>query len=602
MYVLTRRTNFALGLLFLALSAVAAAQDNSWWNDGWDYRKEILFDMSPSGAGTDTDVNDVAVLLRLSSANFGYFGNTLETGDDIRFVASDDLTPLSFYIERYDAINEIALIWVRVPKLAVSGQIQSILMYYGNEDAVAASDPKSVFDATTRLVFDFSESATPGDKTAFGNSPTAATTTSLDEGLIAKSARFEGAASEIELPPSPGLAVDATTGFSTSFWLRMPDPAVAQAVVLRQVDIDGNDSVQIGLREGFVFALFAQPEDAVEIAAATQPLLPNTWAHVAVTVGLDETRIYVNGDIVARGASISRTFDGNWLLGDPSGAFVGDLDQFMMFATEQTEARIRFSARNEAPFGTVSIFGDDARNESAGGHPNYFATTMRNVTPDGWVVIVILAVMFVISLWVMWIKIQLLSRVSKANKRFLKNYQQLGADPLGLDRIGNTDASADKDFGLSTLFPVYSAGAVEVRKRLDQQSASVGAARAGFSGETIAAVRASIDAVLIRQRQKLNSLMVLLTIAISGGPFLGLLGTVVGVMITFAAIAESGDVNVNSIAPGIAAALVATVAGLAVAIPALFGYNYLGSKIKEIDANMQVFADEYLTRIAEHYS
>jgi biopolymer transport protein ExbB len=62
--------------------------------------------------------------------------------------------------------------------------------------------------------------------------------------------------------------------------------------------------------------------------------------------------------------------------------------------------------------------------------------------------------------------------------------------------------------------------------------------------------------------------MVMLTIAISGGPFLGLLGTVVGVMITFAAIAASGDVNVNAIAPGIAAALAATVAGLAVAIPA----------------------------------
>ena len=115
-------------------------------------------------------------------------------------------------------------------------------------------------------------------------------------------------------------------------------------------------------------------------------------------------------------------------------------------------------------------------------------------------------------------------------------------------------------------------------------------------------MRASIDAAGIRQRQKLNNLMVLLTIAISGGPFLGLLGTVVGVMITFAAIAASGDVNVNAIAPGIAAALVATVAGLVVAIPALFGYNYLGAKIKDIDANTQVFADEFLTRIAEHYT
>ena len=96
--------------------------------------------------------------------------------------------------------------------------------------------------------------------------------------------------------------------------------------------------------------------------------------------------------------------------------------------------------------------------------------------------------------------------------------------------------------------------------------------------------------------------MVLLTIAIAGGPFLGLLGTVVGVMITFAAIAASGDVNVNSIAPGIAAALVATVAGLGVAIPALFGYNWLNTRIKNVSADMRVFVDEFVTRIAEHYS
>ena len=94
----------------------------------------------------------------------------------------------------------------------------------------------------------------------------------------------------------------------------------------------------------------------------------------------------------------------------------------------------------------------------------------------------------------------------------------------------------------------------------------------------------------------------LLTIAISGGPFLGLLGTVVGVMITFAAIAAAGDVNVNSIAPGIAAALVATVAGLAVAIPALFGYNWLSIQIKNVYADTQVFADEFVTRSAELYS
>ena len=86
----------------------------------------------------------------------------------------------------------------------------------------------------------------------------------------------------------------------------------------------------------------------------------------------------------------------------------------------------------------------------------------------------------------------------------------------------------------------------------------------------------------MRENHALNDGLVFLTISIAGGPFMGLLGTVVGVMITFAAIAATGEVNINAIAPGIAAALVATVAGLLVAIPALLGYNYLVSRMKTV--------------------
>jgi biopolymer transport protein ExbB len=136
----------------------------------------------------------------------------------------------------------------------------------------------------------------------------------------------------------------------------------------------------------------------------------------------------------------------------------------------------------------------------------------------------------------------------------------------------------------------------ELRKRPADASGNV-----SLSGASVNAIKATIDADLVRETHRLNDKMVLLTIAISGGPFLGLLGTVVGVMITFAAIAAAGDVNVNAIAPGIAAALLATVAGLGVAIPALFGYNYLASRIKNIGADMQIFVDEFVTRLAEVY-
>jgi len=154
-------------------------------------------------------------------------------------------------------------------------------------------------------------------------------------------------------------------------------------------------------------------------------------------------------------------------------------------------------------------------------------------------------------------------------------------------------------FQSSPLYRIYHAGVRQVKSRV---GTAVGAQASGLSPQSIAAIRAALDAAQVRETQRLNAQMVLLTIAISGGPFLGLLGTVVGVMITFAAIAATGDVNVAAIAPGIAAALVATVAGLAVAIPALFGYNYLGSRIKDMVADMHVFIDEFVTKIAEHYA
>ncbi len=84
--------------------------------------------------------------------------------------------------------------------------------------------------------------------------------------------------------------------------------------------------------------------------------------------------------------------------------------------------------------------------------------------------------------------------------------------------------------------------------------------RFAIRSNSIAAIRSALDASQIRETQRINKGMVLLTIAIAGGPFIGLLGTVLGVMITFAAVAAAGDVNINAIAPGIAAALLATVA------------------------------------------
>ena len=175
---------------------------------------------------------------------------------------------------------------------------------------------------------------------------------------------------------------------------------------------------------------------------------------------------------------------------------------------------------------------------------------------------------------------------------FLKRFRSRDTDLLTL-----ASACEDGDWKESPLFSLYAAGAEELDKlRAGQGDAS------RFSSMSLEVVRAAVDTSLVNEANRMNAKMVLLTLAVSGAPFLGLLGTVVGIMITFATIALKGDVNINTIAPGIAAAITATAAGMLVAIPALFGYNVLATRIKEITTVMQSFRNEYLSKIAARFA
>jgi biopolymer transport protein ExbB len=216
--------------------------------------------------------------------------------------------------------------------------------------------------------------------------------------------------------------------------------------------------------------------------------------------------------------------------------------------------------------------------------------------------------MAVVSWAVMINRLGYLNKVGKGNARFLQEWNHLARDLTALDHGdaenlrtlgGRIDPACQRAMRSAPLYHIYHIGTEEIRRRF---ASSPDVENRVLSPQSLQAIRASLDGALVRETQKLSKLMVFLTLSIAGGPFLGLLGTVVGVMITFAAIAAEGDVNVNAIAPGIAAALVATVAGLGVAIPALFGYNYLISRIKNATSDMHVFVDEFVTKMAEYHS
>ena len=225
----------------------------------------------------------------------------------------------------------------------------------------------------------------------------------------------------------------------------------------------------------------------------------------------------------------------------------------------------------------------------------YLGIILRSVTVDAWVIIGILGVMMLISWLVMLLKGIMVGANASANKRFRAALRETARQPTN-ELLPKMPADREQALTGSCLYRVYETGVREVNDRLSGGRTLVDGQ---IAPQSLAAIRSSLDAAMIRETQRLNNHMVFLTIAISGGPFVGLLGTVVGVMITFAAIAAQGDVNVNSIAPGISAALLATAAGMFVAIPALFGYNYFQTRIKSAVTEMAVFVDEIVTRIAE---
>src|SRR5512135_2832303 len=95
--------------------------------------------------------------------------------------------------------------------------------------------------------------------------------------------------------------------------------------------------------------------------------------------------------------------------------------------------------------------------------------------------------------------------------------------------------------------------------------------------------------------------MIVLSTAVAGGPFIGLLGTVWGVMSTFSGIAEQHSASLTAMAPGVAAALVATVTGLLVAIPAMFAYNFMVTTIRHLTQELDGFASRFANQIEHVY-
>jgi biopolymer transport protein ExbB len=641
---------------FVAVLTLLPSPARAWWNDDWSLRKKITIDASASGANITDPIGTTPALIRLHVGNFR-FASAKDDGSDLRFIAGDDKTPLKHHIEKYDSLLGEALVWVAVPNVQAGAKTE-IWLYSGNKKAAATSDPKGTYDPDTLLVYHFNERGTPSlDSSVWANN--AQSVGQPAEGsIIGTGLRLDGNTAPT-LPASPSLALPANAPFTWSTWIK---PAALQpnAALYSRRDLAASNGLVIGLDTG---APFVEVTNAgtVQRSGAGAPVAPGGWHHLAVVASGGQVALFLDGVPYASLAVSLPALNTVALVGGDTSAsnatpitpaaapsataqqpsvptvpatdgsaapapaapapaasaaapvavaamagFVGDIDEMQIAKVARPVGFIKFAAIGQGP-DTAKLIAFSGDEQTASWLSGYFAVILKSVTLDGWVVIGILVIMAALSWVVMVDRVSYLNKQTKANDHFMKTFREVSSDLTMLDRgdadeiatlggrIGEDDA---KMMRASSLYRIYHIGAREIRHRFAQN----GSRAPVLSATSIAAIRAALDSGYVKEMQKLNRLMVVLTIAISGGPFLGLLGTVVGVMITFAAIAASGDVNVNAIAPGIAAALVATVAGLGVAIPALFGYNYLISRIKDLTTDMQVFVDEFVTKMAEFYS
>jgi len=593
----------ALAILTLTGSA------NAWWDGDWTLRRKIVIDTGGTGAPIDGPIGTVAVLLRLSDGDF-QFQAAKEDGSDIRFVAGDDKTPLSYHIESFDSLMSEAFVWVKVPDLKPGAQT-TIWMYYGNSGpkAVATGDPKATYDSDTALVYHFTDKGAPFTD-ASGHSNTSKEAGVTADALIGSGMRLSGKA-PVTIPASPSLQVPQGGAQTFSIWIK---PATLAPNAILASRRDGAGAFVIGLDSGIPFVEVTGPNGTARSTPGT-PIAVNTWHHLAVVAAPGKVALFVDGDPYGAPLAVSLpALNTDILLGADSLAggtrpgFAGDADELEISKIARPDGYVKFTSVSQGGSDTaeklVAVGPDEQTSTWLSGNST-FGILIHSLTPDGWAVICLLAIMAIVSWTVMFTKASFLNKNSKGSEHFMKAWRHVATDLTALDGGdmesakslgGRVDKKTQKALRHACIYQIYHTGVEEIRHRMSNSSGE-----RVLSAQSIQAIRATLDGVMVRETQKLNRLMVFLTIAISGGPFLGLLGTVVGVMITFAAIAAAGDVNVNAIAPGIAAALLATVAGLAVAIPALFGYNYLISRIKEATSDMHVFVDEFVTKLAEFY-
>jgi biopolymer transport protein ExbB len=581
----------ALVTLVAALTCASTAQ--AWWDEKWQYRTQISFDTSAAGADVQENLASFPILVRLHSGNFN-FANGKSNGEDIRFVSSDGNEVLKHHIELFDSIDEIALLWVKVPRLSGDANEEFIWMYYGFEEAKGGQDGKGTYDLNAVAVYHLGEiEGAPKDETGYKNDASSFAGGQGLPSVIGNGIALSGPGDKIVIPSS--TAFDFSEGFTFSAWVRMAQPQEDAYLFSREV---GDRAMIVGIDQTHAYYRIAFGEDQAIVSEKEAADIPIGDWHLLTVTAKPKGRVtlYIDGlemyfsDLPVRLPDLpSDIVMGDANQGDHS--FVGDLDEIRLATVARSADWVKLCYGNAGPEVTLPTYGLEEISPKGGLPIFYLKTVLSNITLEGWLIIGLLIILSAMS-WVIFVsKAIFLWLTDRENQAFMESFSDL-TDVTGLD-------DEAEEFQNSSLYRVYHAGCQNLKGWLGNPNPDA-------RGETLPpramnAFRAELDKGFIDETKRLNGWLVVLTMAIAGGPFLGLLGTVWGVMNTFAAMAEAGEANIMAIAPGVASALSTTVFGLIVAIPALFTYNYLTVKIKNLTADTNIFLDQFALRVDEAF-
>ena len=201
---------------------------------------------------------------------------------------------------------------------------------------------------------------------------------------------------------------------------------------------------------------------------------------------------------------------------------------------------------------------------------------VRNQTPAGMAVLGILVLFSIFSWTVVFSKSGALRGARRSNSRFLRAFRKAP----GLEAV----MVASEQYRPSPLVAVFDFGYEEVERQVKS--------RGKLTNRQ--AVERSLQLGVSEELAKLESNMQWLATTASTAPFIGLLGTVLGIIHAFNGLGQQGSTSLKAVGPGISEALIATAVGLFAAIPAAIFYNYFGHKIRELGARMDDFSMEFL--------